>query len=123
MDRTDQLGDLMTLMDTQTGTTSASGRSLAVLTAELRATSREIERLLDSHRSAHLSDEEYDAYDIGHDGLVGELVDFVTELDKRESEFRNKAERTGDGLVMAAYCYEHTDTWIAELYLKTLGEG
>jgi hypothetical protein len=106
--------------DPETGSTSASGRSLAVLTAELRATSREIEDVLGAHRSAYLMDGEY-GEDTGHDDLTREITDFVKEFDIRERDFRRKAEETADGLVMAAYCYEHTDSWIAELYLNMLG--
>jgi len=99
-----------------------SGHGFDVLTSELRATKREITRALDAHDPARLDQAGLGA-DLGHDRLTSELADFTAELDEREVEFRLLAEGTGDSLEFAAYCYEHTDSWIARLWLSALGEA
>ncbi len=93
-----------------------------VLISELHATKRQIIRALDAHDPANL-DQAGLGVDLGHDRLTGELADFTAELDEREAEFRLLAEGTGDSLEFAAYCYEHTDSWIARLWLSALGEA
>lgn len=98
------------------------GGGFEVLTEELRATKREIHKALDSHEAAGLADDGLGS-DAGHRELTLELSDFLRELDKREQEFRELAEGTGDSLDFAAFCYDNTDHWIAKMWLRANGQA
>jgi len=113
----DERGTIMTQL-----AADQRGRSdgFEVLTEELRATKREINKTLDRHQVANLDGAGLGA-DCGHDELMAEIGDFVAELDRCEQDFRQRAEDTGDSLDFAAFCYDNTDHWIAKVWLSAVG--